>query len=177
MKFLKTLFLISALLTCGHVQAAILMTVLPSTGTGVINQAITENVVITNTGSTAFTITNLIPTAVYAISTSGGPLVGFAAPGGQSNAGVVWAQSAQTSRATSVFNVGPNATNLALAGTTTITVPYTVVFFAPSTGVTGSGTGAYLPGALVYLNDGSVNVPSQAGAVIVNPLPLPSTQQ
>ena len=167
---LMILFSAVSILMSANAFALIQVVSVPSTGTGVINQKIGVSVIITNTGATALTILNLIPTATYVIPTSGGALVGTESPNATNSlvsygGPVAWAYS--------TFNIGPNAPNLSVPATTTVTIPYTANFFAPSTGSTGSGTGAYIAGAVVYLSDGSVNPVTQAGVVFINPLPLP----
>ena len=67
------------------------------------------------------------------------------------------------------INAGSNASTTLGAGP--------LVFFSPSTGITGSGSGSYTIGGNVYLSDGSVN-PITVGAVIkINPIPLPAYER
>lgn len=152
-----TLLTIIALLVLavGHnAMAAISAVVTASPSTAIINQPVTASIAISNTGSSAYTITALKITATY----NGNPL-------------------SKVPAAFSVFNLGPNAPSLSVPALLTTTIPMQAVFFAPSTGVTGSGTGKYYIGATFTLSDGSNNAATTAGQVTVNPVPLPAAQR
>jgi hypothetical protein len=112
-----------------------------------INQLVTASVAISNTGSSALTLSNLDITATY----NGNPTSRVAAAFGK-------------------FSVGPNAANLSLPAASTVTVPVQAVFFAPSTGLTGTGSGQYYIGANFATSDGSVTRAATAGRVTIDPL-------
>lgn len=67
------------------------------------------------------------------------------------------------------INMGTNASTTVGAGP--------VVFFSPSTGITGSGTGTYSIGGTVYLSDGSTNAISKSAVIQINPIPLPAYER
>lgn len=153
MKNIKvTLFSLLALVMASNAFATIGAVVSVSPSTALINQLVTASISITNTGS-AMNLTSLAITANYN--------------------GVA---GSRVSAAFSTFNLGPNAPNLALAANSTTVVPMQAIFFAPSTGVTGSGTGKYYIGATFTTSDGSITSAATAGRVTVNPLPLPQSQ-
>lgn len=145
-------FALLGLLVASNAFAALSAIVTASPTTAYINQLVTASVAINNTGS-AMNLNSLSITATY--NGVGGTKV---------------------PAAFSVLNLGPNSPNIALAGSATTTIPMQAVFFAPSTGVTGSGTGKFYIGATFYTSDGSVTSAATAGQVTVNPLPLPASQ-
>lgn len=151
----KYLFVVLALFLAAFNQAAMAsilsMTVTPSPSTVIINQPTTASIAVLN-GSTALTLSNLIVTAtVTGVSPVGGRLPA----------------------AYSVYV--PNS--VALAASTTTTFPAQIIFFSPSTGVTGAGTGTYSIGATLYTSDGAVTTSATAGTVTVNPVPLPAYER
>lgn len=154
MKLIKlTAILLLIFLVTTNAFAALSAVVTVSPSTALINQLVTASVAINNTGSTV-NLTNISITANY----NGRP--GSKVPSAFSN-----------------FNIGPNAPIITIAGSATTTIPLQAVFFAPSTGVTGSGTGKFYIGSTFYTSDGSVTSAATAGLLTVNPLPLPITQQ
>jgi hypothetical protein len=147
-----TLFTIVAVVVLAmshNAMAALSAVVSVSPSTVIINQPAGISVAISNTGS-AMTLSNLNITASY---------------NGVSGGRVPAAYS---------FYV-PNS--VSLAANLTTTVPMQAVFFAPSTGITGSGSGYYAVGANFSTSDGS-NVSAQtAGVLTVNPVPLPAYER
>lgn len=153
-KYILTLVTLFALIMGTNAFAALSMIVTASPNPALINQLVTASVAILNTSSTALNITNLNITASYNGSTT-----------------------SRIPAAYSQFNIGPNSPNLVLAANATTTVPLQAVFFAPSTGVTGSGTGKFYIGANLTASDGSVTTAATSAALTVNPIALPLTQQ
>lgn len=136
--------------------AALSATISLVTPTVLINQPVNANVAIVNTGS-AVNILSFRPTASATGNSAYSPIPA----------------------AFTVYNAGPNA-NTAIAANATTTIPFQVVFFAPSTGTANTSVnpfGTYSIGATINTSDGSVFSPGAAALVTVNPLPLPSTQQ
>lgn len=132
--------------------AALSAIVTASPSSVLINQLVTASVAINNTGS-AMNLTSLRITATY------NGVTGTKVPA-----------------AFSVLNLGPNSPNIALAGSATTTIPMQAVFFAPSTGPTGTGTGRFYIGATFTTSDGSITQAATAGQVAVDPIPLPASQ-
>lgn len=121
--------------------------------TATINQMVTANVSISNSASTNLTLTGLSITATYN-GVAGGKIPS----------------------AFSTFNIGPNAPVVQIPGNLTTVVPMQAIFFAPSTGVTGAGTGQYYIGATFSTSDGSVTSTATSGNLKVNPIALPLSQ-
>lgn len=119
-----------------------------SPSTAYINQLVTASIAINNTGS-AMSLTSLQITANYN--------------------GV---RGSKIPASFSVLNLGPNSPNISLPGSATTTIPMQAVFFAPSTGTTGNGSGKYYIGATFTTSDGSITSAATAGQVTVNPLPF-----
>ena len=142
-----TLVILGAFLASTHVFAALSAAVSASPTTVRINQPVAVSVSISNTGS-ALNIQSLSITANY-----------NGVPGGRIPA------------AFSVLNLGPNSPFIALAANATTVVPMTAVFFAPSNGVTGSGSGQYFIGANFSANDGSITSAGTAARITVTSLP------
>lgn len=67
------------------------------------------------------------------------------------------------------INAGSNASTTIGAGP--------VIFFSPSTGVTGSGSGQYIIGGNLYLSDGSVTAITVGAQIKINPIPLPAYER
>lgn len=149
-----TLLPIFALFMGQHAMAALSAIVTLANSTAIINQQMPANVVISNTGASAVTLTGLQITA-----TATG-CVGCKIPA-----------------AFSQINFGPNAPGLSIPALLTTSIPFNAIFFAPSTGITGSGTGTYSIGATVYTSDGSVFGAGTAGVATVNPVPLPASER
>lgn len=120
-----------------------------SAGSPRINQVFPVNIQISNAGS-SFNLTGLKVTANYnGVPTSKPPF------------------------AISQYNFGPNAPVLSIAGpNTTTTIPVSLVFFAPSNGITGTGTGQYYIGATIYGSDGSTTGVTTAARATVNAQPF-----
>lgn len=137
---------IVALVFSSNVFAALSATLSASPSTATINQLVDVRVAISNTGS-AMNLTSLNITANY-----------NGVPGGKVPA------------AFSTLNLGPNSPFLSLPANLTTTVPMQAIFFAPSTGVTGSGSGVYHIGANFSTSDGSITSAAMGTSVTVNPL-------
>lgn len=157
MKFIKLTSLLVTLLGATNAFAALSAVVTVSPSSVYINQMVTASVAIDNTGS-SMNLSSLSITANY-----------NGVPGSRIPA------------AFSVLNLGPNSPSIALGGGSgqagvVTTIPMQAVFFAPSTGITGSGSGKFYVGATFYTSDGSVTSAATAGRVTVNPLPLPASQ-
>lgn len=155
-KYFFTLIVLLAMAFGNHAMAALSATISLASSTAIINQPMTANVAISNTGSSAVNIIGFVPTAAAT----------GAAPG-----------TSRIPAAFSVFNLGPNSTQTSLPANATTTVPFNVVFFAPSTGITGAGTGTFSVGVTVYTSDGSVFAPGAAALATVNPVLLPLNER
>lgn len=153
MKQLFTVLTLLALTVGSNAFAALSAVVTMSPNPARINQLVTASIAIQNTGA-ATTLTNLNITAAYSQNAL-----------------------SRIPAAYSQFNLGPNSPYLGLAANATTIVPMQVVFFSPSTGITGSGTGQYMVGANFTTSDGTVTSAAYSGPVTVNPLPLPLSQQ
>lgn len=152
---MKTLFCILGvlILMTPNVFANAFITASVSPSTSIINQPVHLNLAISNAGST-FKVTNIAITANY-----------NGTPGGK------------IPMAVSVFNFGPNAPSMSVTGPdATTNIGANLVFFAPSTGVTGTGSGKYYIGATVYGDDGSVTTVTTAARATVDPIALPDSQ-
>jgi hypothetical protein len=128
------------------------VSVAPSVAT--INQKVTASVLITNGSASAVQILALAITANY----NGNPL-------------------SRLPCALDVYAPGPSVPVVSVPGNGSATVPLNAVFFSPSTGVTGAGSGKFYIGAYVQTSDGSVTAAYSAGQVSINPLPLPPSEQ
>lgn len=134
-----------------NVFAALGVTVSVSPSTAIINQMVTATLAISNTGTSTVSLSDVQITANY-----------NGVPGGKIPA------------AFSKFAIPPGATNsIASGASNAISFPMQAVFFAPSTGVTGSGSGKYYIGAIVTSSDGSITSATTAGQITVNPVSLP----
>lgn len=152
-----TMFLAVLIMGFGQTSfAALTAQVTSSPAIGVINQKIALNITVTNsTGSSALTLSNVQITASY----NGNPL-------------------SRVPMALGVYRPSSVAIAAALTNAAvSTTFPMDVVFFAPSTGITGSGTGKYYVGALLYTSDGSVTSAGTSAPVTINPIPLPASQR
>lgn len=74
-----------------------------------------------------------------------------------------------------VFNIGQGA-NITVPASGSLSFAAPAVFFAPSTGQYGAGSGTYSVTAICQSSDGSVFSPT-AATVTVNPIALSSTEQ
>lgn len=139
-------------LTMGHNAFATAFATAVTTTTGSsprINQPFTVNIAVSNAGS-SFNLTGIKVTANY----NGTP-------------------TSKPPYAVSQYNFGPNAPVLSLAGpNATTTIPVQLVFFSPSNGITGTGTGVYYIGATIYGSDGSVTAVTKAAQATVNNIPF-----
>lgn len=150
-----TMFLILAVVLGQNAFAVVTASVTASPTTAYINQKVTANVAISNTGTSDITLRSLVITA-----TANGK------------------QSSRPAAAFSVFNTGPNAPIVTILAGGGVTVPMQAVFFAPSSGITGAATTSkYFIGALVQTSDGSVTSAATAGQVRVDPLLLPASER
>lgn len=73
-------------------------------------------------------------------------------------------------------DVDLNSPNNIVPAGGSVNVPFGAVFFAPSTGPIGAGSGTYDISCMVQTSDGSNTSPT-AAVVTVNPLPLPVSEQ
>jgi hypothetical protein len=138
-------------LASGHSAFATIGAVVTSSQSSVqINQPVTVNVAISNSGSSALTLSNLSITASY-----------NDVPGGRVPAAFS-------------FYV-PNS--VSLPALTTTTVPMQAVFFSPSTGITNSGTGYFGIGANFNTSDGSITSAATGVHQTVTPVPLPAYER
>lgn len=154
-KYILTLTTLLMMAMGPQAMAALSVSVLAGPSPTTINHPVTVNVSITNTGAQV----NLSNLKITATST--------AAP-----------SSSRLPMAVSVFNIGPNAPVITVpANFTTIVPAGPIVFFSPSTGVTGNGTNTFSIGATVYTSDGSITPATSAGVVTVNPIPLPLSER
>lgn len=155
---MRTLFTTIATLVMAGLSssawAAIAATVSVSPSSATINQKVTANVLVINNSASIVNLTSLSITANY------NGVAGSRIP-----------------CALDVYNIGPNAPIVTVPANGSTTVPLNAVFFSPSTGVTGSGTGKFYIGAYVQTSDGSVTSAYSAGQVAINPLALPATEQ
>lgn len=120
--------------------------------TVLINQPVNATITVSNSGGSAVTVTSIQLNSEF----TGGSI--------QAN-GVAFG----------VPNLGPAAaTSVAASGSTVF--PVSLVFFAPSTGPIGAGTGTFSVGAVIQSSDGSVFSPT-AATVTVNPIALPASEQ
>lgn len=129
--------------------AALSAIVTASPSTVIINQPSNLSIAISNTGS-SMTLQNVQLTASYNGST--------------------------TSRVPLAFSVY-NPSSVVLAANATTTVPMNAVFFSPSTGTTGSGSGKFYVGALLTTSDGTITGAGISAELTVNPVPLPAYQR
>lgn len=154
-KFISTLFLLVSALAMNPAMAAIVITASGSPSTTTINHPVAVSLSISNTGSQV-TVTNLGLTATSTQSPT----------------------SSKLPIAVSIFNVGPNAPSIVLpANLTTSITAGQMIFFSPSTGITGSGSGTYSIGGVLYTSDGSITPVTKAGVITINPIPLPAYQR
>lgn len=155
MKYFLTIILLLTAAVGHNAMAALSAVVSVSPSTSTINKPVSVSIAISNTGSSQLTVTNL---RVTATSTSN-------------------PTSSRLPAAFSVFNTGPNF-SITVGPNATTTIPGgQVIFFSPSTGITGSGSGTYSVGATVYTSDGSITNASTAGVETVNPIPLPAYER
>ncbi len=154
--YFHTLILVLILGVGHNAMAAISASVSLSPSTTTINHPVSVSLAISNTGSSQLTVTNIKITATSTSNPS----------------------SSRLPMALSVFNGGPNAAAITVGPNATTTIPGgQAVFFSPSTGVTGSGSGTYSVGATVYTSDGSVTAASVSGVATINPVPLPAYER
>lgn len=118
--------------------------------TVLINQPSNMTLTISNSGGAAVTVVGIQPTAIPTGATNASCGIGVPA-------------------ISSGFNVSVPASG-------SLVFPFSVVFFAPSTGPIGAGSGTYSVGAVCETSDGSVFSPT-AATVTVNPIALPVSEQ
>lgn len=153
LKTINTLLLILAVVIGNQAAlAALSVSASVSPNPTTINHPVSVSLAVNNTGS-QLTVTNIKLTATSTQAPSSSRLpVAFS----------VYNQN-------SPLTVGANATTTISGGQ--------VIFFSPSTGITGSGSGTYSIGGLVYTSDGSITPISAAGVSTINPIPLPLNQR
>jgi hypothetical protein len=128
-------------------------TISVSPSTVLINQPANAVITISNSGGSAVQVTNIAPFIFF---------TGSAIPYDPSaNIGAI--------------NLGPSV-NVSVPAAGSLSFPFSMVFFAPSTGPLGTGGGTYSVNAICQSNDGSVFSPT-AATITVNPIALPSTEQ
>lgn len=118
--------------------------------TVLINQPSNMTLTISNSGGAAVNVTGIQPTVIPTGATFAAAGVGVPA-----------------------ISVG---VPVSVPASGSLVFPFSVVFFAPSTGPIGAGNGTYSVGAVCETSDGSVFSPT-AATVTVNPIALPSTEQ
>lgn len=133
---------------------AMTATLVVSPATVIINQAISCSLTVSNSGGAAVNVLSVQPNAIVH---------------GSSPVDYVEAS------ALGVVNLGPGAV-VTVPASGSVVYGFSVVFFAPSTGPIGAGTGTFDIGALVSTSDGSNFTPT-AQSVTVNPIALPLTEQ
>lgn len=156
MKTLFTLIFVCILAVSGDAFAAVSANLTAASTTTTINKPVNFNVAFLNGGSSQLTVTNVKLTAT-------------------SSANV----NTKLPAAFSVWNQGPNASVTVSAGPNVSTSfgAGQIVFFSPSTGITGSGTATFQVGGTIYTSDGSVTPITKGASVTVNPIPLPSYER
>jgi hypothetical protein len=125
-----------------------------SPSTVIINQPVACSLTVSNSGGSA----------VNVLSAQGNVIVHGSSP-----------PDAVESCAIGVINLGPGAV-VTVPASGSVTYGFSVVFFSPSTGPIGAGSGTFDIGALISASDGSNFVPT-AQQVTVNPIALPTTEQ
>lgn len=153
-KLFTTITMVVMAALSSNAMAAIDAKVTVSPSTAIINQKVTANVLITNGSGSILNLSSLAITANY----NGNP-------------------GSRLPAALDVYSLGPNSPVITVPANGSTTVPLNAVFFSPSTGVTGSGTGKFYIGAYVQTSDGSVTSAYSAGQVSVNPIALPASEQ
>jgi len=124
---------------------AMTATISLSPSTVQINQQINATITVSNSGGSAVNVTSIQMQSKFT-------------GGSQENVGCAFGSP----------NLGPAAaTSVAASGSTVFPVP--LVFFAPSTGPIGTGSGTFDVGCIIQSSDGSVFSPT-AATVTVNPI-------
>jgi len=131
---------------------ALTATIEVNPSTVLINQQASATLTVSNSGGGAIDLLSVTPTAVF---------TGTAVPA-QASVGL-GSVPLSSGFVTSV----PAGGDLVLS--------FSCVFFSPSTGIDGTGSGTYDIGAVILAADGSIFSPS-ADTVTVDPLPLPSSE-
>lgn len=152
-KILLSVFLVLSMVFGGNaVYAALTVRASGSPSPTTINHPVSVSLIIANTSS-QLTVTDV---KITATSTS--------AP--------------SSSRLPAAFSVYDKNNPVTIGANVTTTISGgRIVFFSPSTGITGSGTGTFSIGGLVYTSDGSITPVSTAGVVEIDPVPLPLNQR
>lgn len=146
------LLVLSAVIGSNAAMAALSIVASLSPSTTTINHPVSVNLAINNTGS-QLVVNNVKLTATSTQAPS----------------------SSRLPMAISVFNQNGNIT-IGANATTTITAGQ-IIFFSPSTGITGSGTNTFSVGGTVYTSDGSITQVGTAGVATINPIPLPAAER
>lgn len=117
-----------------------------------VNQNIVATLTISNSGGSAVLITGCTPNAIFTGATTYTPAC-----------------------ALGTVDLDPNA-NLTVPASGSLIIPFGVVFFSPSTGPIGAGSGTYSVSATISGSDGSVFAPT-AATVTVNPITFSAGEQ
>jgi hypothetical protein len=133
---------------------AITATLALSLSTLSINQPVACSLTVSNSGGSAINVLSIEPLA-YVTGSSPQQNMGACALG--------------------VVDLGPGAV-VSIPASGSLSFGFSAVFFAPSTGPIGAGTGTFSVSALIATSDGSNTTPT-AQTVTVNPLVLPATEQ
>lgn len=124
-----------------------------SASTLIINQPVTAFVTVSNSGGSVVNINSFTPL----VTVTSGAIGTIAAC------------------ATGVVDLGPGAT-IGVPASGSLSFMFNVVFFAPSTGPIGAGTGTYSISANIVGSDGEVVQPT-AATITINPIAQPTTEQ
>lgn len=154
MRYISTVIILLVMAVSGNAFAAVSATATISPSSTTINRPVSVIVAFRNGTASQLTITNVQLTVA---SSSGG-------------------STSRIPAAFSVWNQGPNA-SVTVSGGPNVTTSFNggqIVFFSPSTGVTGSGTGTFNIGGTVYTSDGSVTAISVGASATVDPIPNPA---
>lgn len=133
---------------------AMTATISMSPSSGYINQKMNGSLTISNSGGSSVLVTSIQPQTKL----TGSPSIDI-------NTGV----------AVSLPPLGQGQ-NITVPASGSLVFPISFVFFGPSTGPIGAGSGTFDCGAVCQSSDGSIFSPTPA-TVTINPLPLPVTEQ
>lgn len=136
-------------------SGSVTATISLSPSTVQVGQKVTGTVAFTSTVNAACTVQGMQPYALYTGATVlGVPVaVNFGLP-----------------------NLQANNSQISLAASGTASIPFDMVFFAPSTGLLSTGSGTFDVGCQCQTSDGSVFHPAVA-TVTVNQITFASSQQ
>lgn len=119
-----------------------------------VNQQVNATLTVSNSGGSAVNVTSVVPTALF----TGAPTYedGQAVGVGQ-------------------VNIGPGS-NVSVSAGGSLVIPFSLNFFAPSTGLLSAGSGTFSVGAVINSSDGSIFSPT-AATVTVNNITFAASQQ